>query len=171
MTLANKITLARTTLGPIFFLGEFLKFKLISFLAILLNIVGDFLDGFFARRRKETTKTGEILDPAVDLLFFAFVSLSFCERYPPINLFLFPILFILLSFLFPILFKKRVHVFHTKTKLFHTPLIYFVSIILIFNFWGKFFTFMFLLAFLIFFFGAFESFFQSLKFIFKSNGK
>jgi phosphatidylglycerophosphate synthase len=158
-------------LGPMFLVGEILKIKIISFLAIFLNIIGDFFDGFLARKRKETTRVGEILDPAVDLLFFAFVSLGFNKKYPPINLFLFPIFLILLSFVLPILIKKRICVFHTKTKFFHTPLIYFVSIILIFNFLGNFFASIFLLALLIFSFGALESFFQSLKFIFKNNAR
>lgn len=171
MTLANKVTISRLLFGPIFLLGEFLKFKIISLLALFLNILGDFLDGFLARKRGEKTKVGEVLDPAVDLVFFGFVALSFSKDFTPINLFLIPIFFILLTFFLPLLFKRKIQVFHMKTKFFHTPLIYLISLLLSLEVFGRFFAILFLLTFLCFFFGALESFFRCLRFLFKENGR
>lgn len=50
------------------------KLKLISFLCAILFAIGgitDFLDGYFARKYKETTNLGKLLDPITDKLLIA----------------------------------------------------------------------------------------------------
>ncbi len=168
MTLANKLTLSRIILGPIF-LWTFLTEKTVwAFACLCLNLIGDFLDGFLARKRKEVSKLGEVIDPAIDLLFFLFVGLSFSLKgIEEINYFLIPILFIGLSFLPNIkqgffLFTdiNELTIFHTKTKYIHTPLIYLLCALMIFDFKYQF---LFGLVFVIFSLTSLETFLRSIK--------
>jgi hypothetical protein len=169
MALANKLTLSRIILGPIF-LGSFLQGRNeVAFICLLLNLFGDLLDGFLARKRKEVSKLGEIIDPAVDLLFFVFAGLSFfLSGIKEINYFLIPILLIGFSFLpnlkqgfFLFTDINELKIFHTKTKYIHTSLIYLLCFLMIFNlgyeflFWPT-----------LIFFGltSLETFLRSLKF-------
>lgn len=171
MTFVNKLTLLRVILGPIF-LWSFLEGrKFLAFFCLCLNLVGDFVDGFLARKRKETTKMGEVIDPAVDLLFFAFIGLSFSIiGFKEINYFLIPIFLIGFSFLPN--FKKgfflftdinELTIFHTKTKYFHTPLIYLLCALMIFNIENIAFKILFWLTFVFFTLTTLETFLRSLK--------
>ncbi len=79
MTLANKITWGRLVISPFFILFLFIggtKGKILSLLIFLIASLGDFLDGYFARKRNEVTSSGKIMDPIVDkiLVYGAFVS-------------------------------------------------------------------------------------------------
>ena len=80
MTLANKITLSRIFLMPVFlfFLLENIKYG--SYIAAAVFIVAaatDGLDGYVARKRKQVTTLGKLLDPLADklLVMSALVSL------------------------------------------------------------------------------------------------
>lgn len=91
MTLANKITLARIGLIPVFVafaiyhgLGvaagrpqEWLRWAAIG--AFILAAASDGLDGFVARRLNQRTELGALLDPLADkgLLLAAIITLSF----------------------------------------------------------------------------------------------
>ncbi|HOK35217.1 MAG TPA: CDP-alcohol phosphatidyltransferase family protein [Candidatus Pacearchaeota archaeon] len=177
MNFVNKLTLSRAILGPIF-LWSFLENKTnLAFICLCLNLIGDFFDGFLARKRKEVSKTGEVIDPAVDLLFFAFVGLSFSLKgINEINYFLIPILFISFSFL-PNLKKgfflftdlNELTIFHTKTKYLHTPLIYLLCILMIFNLQNVEYTILFWLTFVLFTLTTLETFLRSLKFSININ--
>ena len=71
MGLANKITASRIFLIPIFILILFLDISYKEYISAFVFIVlclTDFLDGFIARRRKEVTTLGKILDPLADKL-------------------------------------------------------------------------------------------------------
>ena len=186
MTISNKLTLSRIVLGPLFLLSFVSGQNYLSFFFLFLNFFGDVVDGFLARRRKETTKLGEILDPSVDLLFFLFVGLTFSlngiER---VNWFLIPVVFILLSF-FPniknrILQKKpiregpfqfaesgEVKIFHTKTKYIHSPLIcaYVLSVLFDLKFEAVFW-----LAIVVFTLTCFEAFLRSVRFSFNGSSE
>ena len=147
MNFPNKLTFSRIILGPLFMLSFFGGKIYLSVALILANLIGDFFDGYIARKNKNVTKLGEILDPSIDLLFFLFVYLSFSlNGYNKINWFIIPVLLIFLSFIPNIkksLFEKKplkdgsfefsktneIKVFHTKTKYFHTPLLYAFAII------------------------------------------
>jgi len=79
MTLANKITWGRLVISPFFILFLFIggmEGKILSLLIFLIASLGDFLDGYFARKRNEVTSSGKIMDPVVDkiLVYGAFVS-------------------------------------------------------------------------------------------------
>ncbi|MGB4253616.1 MAG: CDP-alcohol phosphatidyltransferase family protein [Minisyncoccales bacterium] len=168
MTFVNKLTLSRIVLGPIFLWAFMAEKNILAFTCLCFNLIGDFLDGFLARKRKETSKLGEVLDPAVDLLFFLFIGFSFSLKgINEINYFLIPVLFIGLSFLPNIkqgffLFTdiNELTIFHTKTKYIHTPLIYLLCSLMIFDFeyW-----FLFWLVFVIFSLTALETFLRSVK--------
>ena len=72
-TLPNIITLLRIVL---LCLGVAVYFKISSALGIALAIlagVTDYLDGYLARRMKQTTRLGEILDQFCDLCFESFI--------------------------------------------------------------------------------------------------
>ena len=99
MSLANRITLTRIVLGPLFLISYLTGRVYISLLSLFLNLGGDVLDGFLARRRQETTELGEFIDPAIDLLFFLFVGLALSlEEIDEINWFFIPLFFIGISF-------------------------------------------------------------------------
>ncbi|MGC8684836.1 MAG: CDP-diacylglycerol--glycerol-3-phosphate 3-phosphatidyltransferase [bacterium] len=83
-TLPNLLSLSRALIIPfIIVLFEIIRYtdpadinrlKLVSFLcAVLFGIGGltDFLDGYFARRYKEITNLGKLLDPITDKLLIA----------------------------------------------------------------------------------------------------
>lgn len=95
MNLANRITLARIFLVPIimFFLLVRLDFPLIEFhlmdiyyqisynqiIATLIFIIAastDGLDGYIARKKKQITNLGKLLDPLADKLLVAAVLIS-----------------------------------------------------------------------------------------------
>ncbi len=80
MTLANKITLSRIFLMPVFlfFLFENVKYgTYIAAAVFILAAATDGLDGYFARKRKQVTTLGKLLDPLADklLVMSALVSL------------------------------------------------------------------------------------------------
>jgi len=135
MSLANKITLSRIVFGPLFLWFMALNLKWLAFFILFSNLFFDIIDGYLAREKKETTRLGEVIDPLVDLLFFSFCAFSFnLMGIVEVNYFLIFIFFIGLAFILPILKKKEIKVFHTKSKYLHTPLVYIMVAFLIFGF-------------------------------------
>lgn len=132
MNLANKITLSRIILGPLFLVSFLSHREYLSVVFLSLNLIGDLLDGYLARKQNKVTKFGEILDPAVDLLFFLFVVLSFCHRsIYEINWFLIPLAFIVLAFILVYIRKGEIMILHTKTKYVHSPFLYLMVFMII----------------------------------------
>ena len=93
MNLANKISIIRMLLIR-FFVGSIIYYKnenrLISylpFIIFLIAVITDGVDGFIARKFKQKTELGTIIDPLADklLLITAFLCLSFSKSIP-INL-------------------------------------------------------------------------------------
>ncbi|ACB85051.1 CDP-diacylglycerol--glycerol-3-phosphate 3-phosphatidyltransferase [Natranaerobius thermophilus] len=71
MNLANKITIARIILAPVFmvFLLVTVPYgELIAWAIFILASITDALDGYIARSRKQITKFGKFLDPLADKL-------------------------------------------------------------------------------------------------------
>jgi len=135
MNLSTKITFSRILLGPLFVLAFFFNKKYLSFLILSLNAVLDLLDGYLARKRKEETEFGKKLDPLVDFLFYLLVGFSFSLKgIKEINYFLFPIFLLILAYSIFFFKRKKIIFFHTKTKYFHSPLLYLMVISLIFSF-------------------------------------
>ena len=76
MTLANKLTVMRIVLLPVFAAAIALAKEGIGFVLAALVIficigASDYLDGYFARKRNEKTRLGSVLDPVADKLTMA----------------------------------------------------------------------------------------------------
>jgi len=72
--LANKITITRIVLIPVFILVLVLDFKnnyYIAAIIFLLLSLSDLLDGYIARKNNEVSKIGSLLDPLADKLLIA----------------------------------------------------------------------------------------------------
>lgn len=85
MNLANKITISRIILTPLFITAIVYSRTDIALVFFTLAIISDGLDGFIARTRNEKTLLGTILDPVADkiLLISAFICLSLVNTLPP----------------------------------------------------------------------------------------
>lgn len=109
MNLSNKITIVRILLVPLFVLSV-LYSNIFSTLSLLFLIfLSDILDGYFARKRDEVTKLGQILDPVADKFFAVSALLALFYRYNLPLLYL-PLLLIReIGFLIilPVMFSKK----------------------------------------------------------------
>lgn len=85
MNLANKITISRIILTPLFITAIVYSRMDIALFFFTLAIISDGLDGFIARTRNQKTVLGTILDPVADkiLLISAFICLSLVKSLPP----------------------------------------------------------------------------------------
>lgn len=82
MNLANKLTLARIFLVPVFMIILVSKVpygKWIAFAVFLLAASTDGLDGYIARSRKQITRLGKFLDPLADKLLISAALVSLVE--------------------------------------------------------------------------------------------
>ena len=71
MNLANKLTILRIALIPLFIwvvLSGMAYGRLVAALVFALASVTDAIDGYIARKRNETTNLGKLLDPLADKL-------------------------------------------------------------------------------------------------------
>lgn len=71
MNLANKLTLSRIFLVPVFMLVLLIKIPYGNIFATAIFIIAastDGLDGYVARKRKEITTLGKLMDPLADKL-------------------------------------------------------------------------------------------------------
>jgi CDP-diacylglycerol--glycerol-3-phosphate 3-phosphatidyltransferase len=87
MNLANKLTMLRIILIPLFMVFALLDLPLGNLWAALLFLVAagtDGLDGYVARKRKEITNLGKLLDPLADkmLVTAALITLVEMRRIP-----------------------------------------------------------------------------------------
>lgn len=90
MNIANKISTFRILSVPFFIASllyyspqrDFLRF--IALAIFSLAVISDAVDGYFARKNKEKTQAGLVLDPLADklLLISAFICLYFIEGFP-----------------------------------------------------------------------------------------
>lgn len=87
MTIPNILTLFRILIIPIFVLVFYLPFRgshLTSAILFALAGITDWLDGYLARRFKQTSALGEFLDPVADKLIVAVaLVLIVGEQYLP----------------------------------------------------------------------------------------
>jgi len=82
MTLANRVTLTRILLVPVFLFFLLEKIAYGPFIAAGIFIVAastDGLDGYLARKRKEVTNLGKLLDPLADKLLITAALVSLVE--------------------------------------------------------------------------------------------
>ena len=88
MNLANRLTLARVALTPVFmwmFLWNFPFHHLVALAVFGLAALTDYLDGIVARSRGEVTNFGKFVDPIADkmLTTAAFIGLMQAELLSP----------------------------------------------------------------------------------------
>lgn len=90
MTLANKITITRMSLIPVFILfsayyskslfegAEDVRFRIAALITFAVASLSDALDGYIARNFNQSTRLGRVLDPVADklLLLTGVVTLS-----------------------------------------------------------------------------------------------
>ncbi|MCX7885390.1 MAG: CDP-diacylglycerol--glycerol-3-phosphate 3-phosphatidyltransferase [Caloramator sp.] len=82
MNLANKITMLRIILVPIFLFILTIKVKYGTFIAAVVFIIAaltDTLDGYIARSRNQVTKFGKFMDPLADKLIVTAALISLVE--------------------------------------------------------------------------------------------
>lgn len=82
MNIANKITILRIILIPIFLfvlLSNFANNLLIALVLFLVASFTDFLDGYLARKLDLVTKLGKFMDPLADKLLVISAMLAFVE--------------------------------------------------------------------------------------------
>lgn len=89
MTTANKITLGRIALVPVFAVALLAHvrsgaepYRWLSIGLLAMAAAGDFIDGYIARRFNQRTEIGSLLDPLADklLLALALVILTLADR-------------------------------------------------------------------------------------------
>ena len=74
-SVSNLLTFSRILLSPILCFFVLDKNYNVSFFLFLILSITDFLDGFFARRKKQETELGKVLDPIADkILTFLVMS-------------------------------------------------------------------------------------------------
>ncbi|MDW7675759.1 MAG: CDP-diacylglycerol--glycerol-3-phosphate 3-phosphatidyltransferase [Bacillota bacterium] len=82
MNLANKLTLARIFLVPIFMFVLLTRIIYGEFIAAFIFVLAastDGLDGYIARTRKQITKLGKFMDPLADKLLVSAALISLVE--------------------------------------------------------------------------------------------
>jgi CDP-diacylglycerol--glycerol-3-phosphate 3-phosphatidyltransferase len=82
------LTLGRILLVPILVVVLFTKIDGREFLGLALFLAAaltDFLDGFLARRWRQVTKLGQLLDPAADKILMASAFISLVELNPAVT--------------------------------------------------------------------------------------
>jgi CDP-diacylglycerol--glycerol-3-phosphate 3-phosphatidyltransferase len=82
MNLANKITLSRVIMIPIFLVFCYLNFPASNYIALAIFILAsfsDFLDGQIARRRNLVTDFGKFMDPLADKVLVTAAMLMFVQ--------------------------------------------------------------------------------------------
>ncbi len=88
-TLPNVLTLARICLTPVIALLPFIQGywpKVIAFVIFLAAGASDVVDGYLARRYKQVSELGQLLDPIADkwLLFATLIPIFWITRHPTI---------------------------------------------------------------------------------------
>ncbi|MEW6380503.1 MAG: CDP-diacylglycerol--glycerol-3-phosphate 3-phosphatidyltransferase [bacterium] len=80
MTLPNKLSIARIFLVPVLVTVLLTRFSNLLALSIfLLASLTDWLDGYIARKSKQTTTLGKLLDPMADKLLISSALISLVE--------------------------------------------------------------------------------------------
>lgn len=83
MNTANKITLFRVTLIPLFVVVCYMDFAMNNWVALAIFIlasISDFLDGYIARTYDQITDFGKFLDPIADKLLVTSAMCIFVEQ-------------------------------------------------------------------------------------------
>lgn len=82
MNTANKLTMLRIVMIPVFLIVLYLDFPFNRYLALLIFIlasVTDFIDGYIARHYNQVTDFGKFMDPLADKMLVMAAMLWFVE--------------------------------------------------------------------------------------------
>ena len=79
-TLANRITLARIVMIPLFLLLTYLNLPWWALLVFVLACLSDFADGYIARKYNQVTNFGKFVDPLADKMLVLAAMCFFVER-------------------------------------------------------------------------------------------
>ena len=82
MNTANKLTMLRVVMIPLFFAALYLSFPhhmLAALIIFILASVTDFIDGYVARHYNQTTDFGKFMDPLADKVLVTSAMLWFVE--------------------------------------------------------------------------------------------
>lgn len=82
MTFANKLTLLRILLVPVFMVTLSLNTpttRLIALFIFIIAAITDFVDGYVARRYNQITNLGKVLDPVADKVLVAAALIGLVE--------------------------------------------------------------------------------------------
>lgn len=82
MNTANKLTLLRVIMIPVFLLALYLDFpfnKIVALIIFILASITDFIDGYIARHFNQVTDFGKFMDPLADKLLVTSAMLWFVE--------------------------------------------------------------------------------------------
>ncbi len=91
MNLANKLTLLRIAMIPMFMVFMYLQpsmpgtAEVIAVILFLAAAVTDKIDGYVARKYDQITKFGKIMDPVADKLLIAAVFISLVDLHPAVT--------------------------------------------------------------------------------------
>ena len=88
MNTANKLTMLRVLMIPLFLVAVYLRFPFHMYFALtvfILASVTDFVDGYIARHYNQVTDFGKFMDPLADKVLVMAALLWFVEagRLPP----------------------------------------------------------------------------------------
>ena len=82
MNTANKLTLLRVIMIPVFLLALYLDFpfhQIVALVIFILASITDFIDGYIARHFNQITDFGKFMDPLADKLLVTSAMLWFVE--------------------------------------------------------------------------------------------
>ena len=79
-TTANKITLLRVALIPVFLLLCYLDHRIIALLVFTVACLSDLLDGYIARRYNQISNFGKFMDPLADKVLVVAAMCFFVEE-------------------------------------------------------------------------------------------
>ncbi len=83
MNLANRLTLIRVALVPVFMFFYLNKdtpnFDIVALIVFIIASITDSLDGYIARSRNQITKFGKFMDPLADKLLVVAALICFVE--------------------------------------------------------------------------------------------
>lgn len=171
MNLPNKITLSRVIIGPLLIWAFYSKNQIFVFSVVLLQLLGDMVDGYFSRKYQLRTEFGRVLDPFVDFFIFlcALTGIYYFWNFPLVKYFLFPLAIVAFSFLLPVVKGMKPKMFHAADKIIHTAMLYVFFLFLIFSPEKTITKVLFWISFAAFFYMSLGLLVQSVKFTFKKQ--
>jgi len=80
LTIPNLLSLIRLALVPVFLVFIIVGADLAALIVLVVSSVTDYFDGVIARRFKQVSRLGQLLDPAADRLFIFAALVGLCVR-------------------------------------------------------------------------------------------